>query len=430
MENKTKNMFETMTDMQKKAVETFTSATEQMQKNLFTTNMIDSDFFKKWYESQMAFFNQANGTANNAGNPMEFFNTWMNTQMESAKNWFAGNNNPMFANMNPEMKKSYDSMMSMFNNWTGTMNNTYSEMLKNFSAGNGKEAFSGIFNNAEMYMKTFELWMPMFKSIQDKTFTPETFKSMFNAPLFKDIMDKVFNLQPEFLKNMSEEAKNNMFKMMDANKAAFDNMKSSFTAGMPDASDITNKMFAAYNDAVSQISNAAAPMMKLMTPGADKQNLEMMQEMSTLFSNFSQKNTQLRYMMYVTGTKAMEEVAQNVYNKVRNGDDMSSFANIYQEWLNINDKNFVSLFESEEYSKMMSEVNSMGMKLKRQIDLQMEKAMSNLPIINRSEMDELYKTIHELKKRINMLEKQIDNDAVETASAAEQKPAKKSAKHN
>jgi hypothetical protein len=332
--------------------------------------------------------------------------------------------------MNPEMKKSYDSMMSMFNNWTGTMNNTYSEMLKNFSAGNGKEAFSGIFNNAEMYMKTFELWMPMFKSIQDKTFTPETFKSMFNAPLFKDIMDKVFNLQPEFLKNMSEEAKNNMFKMMDANKAAFDNMKSSFTAGMPDASDITNKMFAAYNDAVSQISNAAAPMMKLMTPGADKQNLEMMQEMSTLFSNFSQKNTQLRYMMYVTGTKAMEEVAQNVYNKVRNGDDMSSFANIYQEWLNINDKNFVSLFESEEYSKMMSEVNSMGMKLKRQIDLQMEKAMSNLPIINRSEMDELYKTIHELKKRINMLEKQIDNDAVETASAAEQKPAKKSAKHN
>jgi BMFP domain-containing protein YqiC len=272
--------------------------------------------------------------------------------------------------------------------------------------------------------------MPMFKSIQDKTFTPETFKSMFNAPLFKDIMDKVFNLQPEFLKNMSEEAKNNMFKMMDANKAAFDNMKSSFTAGMPDASDITNKMFAAYNDAVSQISNAAAPMMKLMTPGADKQNLEMMQEMSTLFSNFSQKNTQLRYMMYVTGTKAMEEVAQNVYNKVRNGDDMSSFANIYQEWLNINDKNFVSLFESEDYSKMMSEVNSMGMKLKRQIDLQMEKAMSNLPIINRSEMDELYKTIHELKKRINMLEKQIDNDAVETASAAEQKPAKKSAKHN
>jgi hypothetical protein len=35
--------------------------------------------------------------------------------------------------------------------------------------------------------------------------------------------------------------------------------------------------------------------------------------------------------------------------------------------------------------------------------------MSNLPIINRTEMDELYKTIYELRKRINTLEKQMDS---------------------
>jgi hypothetical protein len=46
--------------------------------------------------------------------------------------------------------------------------------------------------------------------------------------------------------------------------------------------------------------------------------------------------------------------------------------------------------------------------LKKKIENQMEKAMSNLPLINRSEMDELYLTIQGLKSRITILESQLD----------------------
>lgn len=428
METNAKNMFETMASMQKQAVENLTNATEQMKKT-FGSNMSDlsSDFFKKWYDSQMAFFNQNTGESK-SGNPMEFFNTWMNSQMNIAKTWF--DSNPFMKNMsmNEDMKKNYDNMMTMFNNWMGTMNNTYSEMLKNFQAGSGKEAFAGMFNNAEMYMKAFEFWMPMFKSMQDKTFTPETFKQLFNVSLFKEMMDKMFNMQPEFMKNMSEEAKANMGKMMDANKTMFDSMKNNMMANMPDMNTMFNQAVNNYNEMYSNMNNAVAPLMKLMTPGADKQNVEKMSEMANEFSLFNIRNTQMQYMMYVTGMKAMEEVAESVYNKIRNGEEPSSFINLYSEWLNTNDRNFVKLFETEEYSKLQSEVSSMGMKLKRNIDLQMEKAMVNLPLINRSEMDELYQTIHELKKRINVLEKQIDADT-EVAASTKPAAAKKTTKN-
>ena len=62
--------------------------------------------------------------------------------------------------------------------------------------------------------------------------------------------------------------------------------------------------------------------------------------------------------------------------------------------------------------------------MKRHMDMQMEKMLNNVPVATRSEMDELYKVIHELRKRINTLEKQIDTDGVEVVEEKETKKAK------
>ncbi len=189
-------MFETMANMQKQAVESFNSMTENMQKNMSQNQILDSDFFKKWFDSQMSFFNQ-NAGQKEENNPMNFFNTWMKGQMEMAQNWFNQSQQSMgsMMNSNADAKKAYDSTLNMFNNWMSTLNNSYAEMLKNFSGNHdAKDGFSGMFNNAQNYMKMFEIWMPMLKSIQDKTFTPETFKSMFNTEMFKGMMDNMFKM--------------------------------------------------------------------------------------------------------------------------------------------------------------------------------------------------------------------------------------------
>jgi hypothetical protein len=90
----TKNLFETFTNAQKQAVENMNSATENM-KSMFSEN-VNSDFFKKWYDSQMSFFN--NNGENKMNNPMEFYNVWMNNQSEAAKSWMG--NMPMNNMMN------------------------------------------------------------------------------------------------------------------------------------------------------------------------------------------------------------------------------------------------------------------------------------------------------------------------------------------
>ena len=440
MENQ--NMFNTFANMQKQAVETFNQAAESMKNAMGNPANVDfnSDFFKKWYDSQMAWFNQHKGENNNQA--FDFFQNWMNSQTDIAKKWFEAsqglmNNIPAMDMNNNNWNANYSNMMNMFNSWKETMTSSYNEMMTNFNNVTNKETFSGMFNNADMYMKMFQFWMPMMKSLQDKSFTTESFRQMFNAPMYKDMMDKMFNMQPDFMKTMFNSnmggMKDQMGNMMDMNKNMFDNMKNMMSQNMNTMmpADMFGSMLNNYNNMYTQMNNAVAPLAKLMPNGNQKQQMEMMKELTNHMNVYNLKNTQMQYMIYATGMKAMDEVSENLYIRMRNGEDFNSFSNVYQEWLNTNDKHFVKLFETEEYSKLMSEVSALQLGLKKKIENQMEKAFSNLPLINRSEMDELYLTIQGLKSRISMLENQIDAETShETIAEVKETKTRKGSKAN
>jgi hypothetical protein len=431
MENK--NMFESFAEMQKQATETFTNAAETMQKAMMNGNVdFNSDIFKKWYDGQMAWFNQAQGENKN-NQAFEFFNNWMSNQMSMAKNWQEMSQG-MFKGM-PQMNAmntDYSNMMNVLNSWKDSMSNTYTQMMEQFNNGTAKNSFGGLFNNAEMYMNLFQLMMPMMKGLNDKTYTPEMFKTMFNTELYKNMMDKMFNMQPDFMKtmmdNMTGGMKDSMGKMMDMNKGMFDTFKNNMTSQMGTMmpQDMMGNMLNNYNQMFNQMNSTFAPFTKLMPQNEQTATMDMMKEMSNMATVYNMKNSQLQYMMYATGLKAMEEFSETLYSKMRNGEDTKNFMEIYKEFLSVQDKHFISLFETDEYSKLMGEVSAMQLTLKKKIEKQMEKSLSKLPLINRTEMDELYKTIHELKKRINMLEKQIDNEVI---VAEEPKAAKKTAKN-
>ncbi|HYC29111.1 MAG TPA: poly(R)-hydroxyalkanoic acid synthase subunit PhaE, partial [Chitinophagaceae bacterium] len=133
------------------------------------------------------------------------------------------------------------------------------------------------------------------------------------------------------------------------------------------------------------------------------------------------KNAELQYMVYNQGAKVMDNLANSVAKKIESGEELNSIMAVYQEWLNIGDKTFVELFESEDYSKLMAEVNALQLKLRKDVELQMEKFMVGVPVATRSEMDELYKTIYELKKQVRELEKAVEENDTEKKPTAKGK---------
>jgi polyhydroxyalkanoate synthesis regulator phasin len=192
--------------------------------------------------------------------------------------------------------------------------------------------------------------------------------------------------------------------MLNSLKANMNSMMPGLT-GNPYSSILNN-----YNNIYSQMMNAVSPFAKLMTPSNDTKGLQEWTKIINDMNVYNIKNAELQHMVYETGMKVMEKIAAATMHKIENGEEVSSMMKLYQDYLNTSDKMYVELFETDEYSKLMAEVSSLKMGLKKAVELQMEKSFVNIPLATRSEMDEVYQTIYDLKKLVRSLEAKLQTE--------------------
>ena len=487
MANKdSKNFVDTMVEAQKQLVDT---VTEQSKKFANGNNMMKetvekgSEWYKNWLDSQNNMFTSAKEkTANMNTNTQdamtkmnEFYQGWFNTQMNWAKqmwemnmnhmknstqqttatdpmgmwnnwmnNWNSWSNNMNQAAqwtdmmnkwqaMNPfnadAWKTATESWTGIYNQYYEMLNNGFANMQKDMQNGTTQDAFRNMVNVSEAFTRFSEMWMPFMKSIQEKTFNSDMFKQFVNPAMYKDMMDKYFGFMPEqsreYLQNMTNMTQEQMAKMSQSNMANYRQMRDMMSGMMPSSSDMFSNMLNGYNNVTKMMTEAAAPFTKMMSPNQHTKAMMEWNDIANRMAIYNIKNAELQYMVYNQGTKVMDNLAEYVAGKIESGAEINSLMNIYQEWLNIGDKTFVELFESQPYSALMAEVNALQLTLRKDVEKQMEKFMVGVPVATRSEMDEVYKTIYDLKKQVRELEKALAT--AEEAVVEEKKPATKAA---
>ncbi len=464
MANKTNsngNFFETLMDAQKTAFDTMVENTRKFTNgNTMMNETIEkgNEFVKKAVDATRENIDKANAynstvqaeTKKNTEKMNEYFNNWKNQQTEWAKQMQEMNMNflknvwntnqmqnpaTQFQNMWNTMNSNFDvnQMMNMMNpanfqsqmdkgmeqakafwaQFQSIMNNNYSDFMKNFQDGTLAEAYKGMFNTSEGFSKFYEMWMPMMKSMQDKTFSFDQFTKNLNMDQFKSFMDQFFSFMPQGsqeymnqMKSMYSEAYKNGNAQMKEMMSGF---KSSMNQMMPDMfQNPYTAMLNGYNTMYGQMMNAVSPFAKLMTPSNDTKNMQEWMNIFNQMNIYNIKNAELQHMVYETGMTAMNQLAENVMHKIENGEDVSSMMKLYQDYLNLSDNQYVALFETDAYSQLMAEVSAMKMSIKKSVETQMEKMFVNIPLATRSEMDEVYKTIYDLKKLVRTLQSQLE----------------------
>jgi len=435
-----------LTDWAKQAQTAFenaTKTTEEMNKEFMNSFAgKNNDYFKNWMETQQAFWSK-NDTKSNGTNPTDFFTNWYQQQMNQAQNMMSQNmmkemmeknpmakmmdmeNNPMADAMNmgnhaEAWQKASEQMMD----WNKNMTTNFQEQLNTMMSGDQKGFFTTMFNNADTYTKMFQTWMPMMEQLQNGKFDMETFTKSFSPEMTKEIMDKMFAFMPD--NNMNEMYSNwmNQIQKMSNNdwlesNPAYQNMKSHMENNMQNGMNQPfEQMMNMYNMMQGQFDHASNPFMKMMTPNADKKMVETMREINDKMVKFNMKNTQMKFMMYEKGSRAMQNFATTLSEKVQKGENIENFMAFYTEFLNTMDAEMVELFGSEHFSQLQSEMSSLGFRLKKQMDEQMENTLSNLPIVTRTEMDSMYKSMYEMNKELRNLLRQNATTVTETAKKA------------
>lgn len=405
------------------------------------------EFYKGWFNTQMEWAKQMwemnmehmkNNTQKNTNtDPMAAWNNWMNSMsnwnknMNSASQWNDMMNK--FQTMNPmnvdAWKNATESWTSIYNQYYEMLNSGMSNLQKDLENGTTQDAFRNMVNVSEAFTRFSELWTPFWKSVQDKTFNAEMFKQYANPAMYKDMMDKYFGFMPEqsreYMQNMSKMMQENMGKFNENGKASYEQMRNMMSSMTPTSSDIFGTMLGNYNAFTAMMTEAAAPLTKMMTPNQHTNAMMEWNDIANRMAIYNIKNAELQYMVYNQGAKVMDNLADYVAKKVESNEEINSIMTVYQEWLNIGDSTFVALFESDEYSQKMAEVNAMQLTLRKDVEKQIEKTMVGIPVATRSEMDELYKTIYDLKKEVRELSK--NNKATTATVATKAAPAKKAA---
>jgi hypothetical protein len=440
--NNQKSAFEKTTEKASEAGEQAKAGASQMQ-----------DFFSNWMNSQVNWSKQLWETnqgmlknmqqqaTSTAQNPMEQFNSNVNNMTNGFNNWMnmaSAQNNmnnfmSQFQNGNPftadGMKTATDNATNMFSQWQSMLQNSFAEWQKTFQNGTTADAYRNMANTTEGFTRFYQMWAPMWESIQNKTFNMEQYKQFMNPAQYQQLMDQYFSFLPEgsrqYMQQMTAMSNDWTKNAGQTFGNGFNQMRQAMQQAMPAGAghEYFTNMMTGYQNWQNSLQNAISPIVRMMSPNQDTKNMLEWNDIANRMMVFNIKNSELQYMIYSQGGKVMDQLAENITNKMQHGEEVKSVVALYQEWLGLSDKTFVSLFESDEYSQLMAEVSALQMKLRKDMEAQVEKSLVNIPVATRSEMDELYKTIYDLKKQVRQLEKMMEMEEEVPAPAPAAKKA-------
>ncbi|MEO6692337.1 MAG: poly(R)-hydroxyalkanoic acid synthase subunit PhaE, partial [Saprospiraceae bacterium] len=417
-------------DIHSKVSEKSQKSQDNLNSNIEQTN----NFFNSWFENQMTWtksmMNENTLNQSKNGDQQDWMKSWNAFSNPSSPfmNFFSSNiyqnpwnnliNNGLGFNKNQDplkhkMNDSFNQWSTQTKEYSNLMNKTYEDWIKQMNNVNANDSFKGMTHLHNHIGKFFELWVPMLKSINDKTFNNSTMSDLLNTEKYKEFMNSFFKFMPDGNQNIMDQMNQNFIQYMKSFSDQsgipmnhFGNQWTNATNKM--SSNPYLSMMEMFTQWRNSMNEAVSPLTKLMNTNPLIKDAQNWNELSDMMVQYQIKNSELQYMVYQKGLIVMNKLTDKVTIKLKSGESIESVVRLYQDWLMIGDETFSELFNSDTYSKLMTEVSSLQMRIKNQLDLQMEKMLSShLPIATRTELNEVYKYIYDLKKTVHNLERTI-----------------------
>jgi BMFP domain-containing protein YqiC len=426
-----KNMKEVMdnaADASSKTVKNWMDTAAKAQQNMMSGNAFEknSELYREWLNNQMNILRPGtekeeskSSSEKSSGAHQDVFSHWYTQQMENAKKMMDFNrevfNNWMNMGRQNQANGAWSNAMfsSAADNWKSMMNAAFDNMANMMANGTSKDAFSNMFFTGNLMNTMQDFYRPAFDAMQKGAFDMNAWQKFFSADQYKSMVENMFsNFFPQqSVKEMFERyiqmVHQNFSSSQDMHAQSWNAWKTAMS-GFPEfMSADSSKFLDMYNQWADHYTRAMSPLMKLMTPGKEKEQMEHVISVLDKMAVLSIKQSQLQYLVYTAGGKALEHSMKLVAEKFNTEKQPVEFQKFFSEWTAVNEKVFTELFASDEYSGLKAEVLSLGMTVKQDMQKQFEQNFSAVPVVYRSEADEMHKTLHDLKKKVRDLEARL-----------------------
>ncbi len=346
-----------------------------------------------------------------------FFDVWLKTQKQLLDNWTDATKNIQrsfldIASSKEDEEEGSQGMFSLYNSWTRTVGKSFDEIIKNYPMGIGKDTFSKLFSGADAYMKLYEFWAPLSKAFEERTFDPDSYKDFLDPAKYKEVIDKVFGFSSpqtitEFYGQTAKSIETWGSSAQNFVKPWVDAIQKNVSAAPDLATGKVDSSMNMFHNLYTAFESTFGKAMKMPSVGKDREKIDLLMQTLDMYSEYMAKNTEFQHKMYVTGQKAMEKVAEAIAKKIKDGTEVKNYDEFFKLWTDMNEDEYFELFKSSEFSELQGELLETALDTRKNFHKVVELYLEDFPIAVRSEVDDLYKTVNELKKKVRSLEKKL-----------------------
>lgn len=265
--------------------------------------------------------------------------------------------------------------------------------------------------STDIYTRLLQLWQPVLQSMQHNSFNPQDFWKMVDQNAFKSVIDRLFGFDSgAAVRNYTDQWMRISSLWFNSATEASKNFGPMFGNAVPFMGGMTQMDPRTMGSWYAEMARSAARSFAPFLGGNGNGTAPPAQPLTDLmerWGNYFTKLNQLQTMLYKTGVSAWEKVMQSVAERAAKGESVTDFNQFYTEWSSVNEKEFVALFNTDEYAALQAQLIRLNGEVNKQYEKQMEALLQPYPVVFRSQLEEVYKTNHELRGRINDLEKLV-----------------------
>jgi hypothetical protein len=340
-------------------------------------------------------------------NPSDYFDSWMKTQQQAFT----------------ALRDQAVQMQSYFQNTSTATDNPFTTWTKSafqafpmgVDANLAKDTFSKTLYGNDAMQKLYELWQPMLNAIRNKTIDPNNYADLADPAKIKQLFDKLFSFDLDTMNQLQKQTAQyaDVYQQFgkpwsDAWTNAAKSQSSNFMQGnftqndfQPEA--LVLQMQAAY----AMLENTTGKLFSTPAVGKDREKMELMSKCAKAMSNFAASHIEYQQMMQITGQEAMQAVVKTLAEKIEAGEKFEKFDEFFALWIDINEKTFNKQFQTKAFSQKRNAMTEAGFNARKLYNEIVENELAGFPIARRSEMDEVYKLVYDLRKQVKNMESQI-----------------------
>ena len=339
----------------------------------------------------------------------EFYQHWMKDQEEVVRKWWkafgemSGAPEPYFSA--PDFSKAMEDGARFWKTWTA-------QAEKFWPFGNAEKGKGSAYPFLEGYSNWlsafYEFWKPRTEQLRAMGYEEDIISKYFSGDAFQELMKKLHGAYPAetwsaFL-NRTDKAFDTYIEFLNDIDLPFDEMAAFWDKMLVRLTPMDEvPLFRLGNNIHHYLEIMANPFYAIAGTPKLLRSQKLLRDIQFNYLSFVIKNMELRGKLLESSMAVMPETIRNYIETYESSGETPAGIDFFQHYIDNLERHLKKLLASEDYGRLQNEVARIGVTLKSSMDQLVELSVEGLPLMTKSDEDDIAKEIEALRVKLRQL---------------------------